>query len=309
MAVCLAACQSPVPDETPAQAPRGRIAITFDDAPMADGAFFTGAERTERLIAALAEARVEGAIIFVLTQNIANQAQGPDRLLAYADAGLVLANHSHTHPWLHRTEPSDYLADIDNASEILADFEGTAPYFRFPYLDEGRTVEKRDLVRAGLLWRGLRNGYVTVDTYDWYMNALAEEAVRRGHSLDIEALGATYVEILADNVEFYDRIAQASLGGSPAHVLLLHENDLAALFVGDLVNELRARGWEIVPALEAYEDPIADIMPDTLFNGQGRVAAIADAAGQLKRSDLIAPNEDEVWLRTEFIRRGLLPAD
>ena len=308
-AFCVAACQSAVPPEKPTPAPRGRIAITFDDAPRGDGEFFTGAERTERLIAELAEAGVEGAMIFVLTENIALEAQGADRLRAYTDAGLVLANHSHTHSWLSRTDVADYLADIDTASGLLAGYESTAPFYRFPFLDEGRTSEKRDALRAGLQARGLRNGYVTVDTYDWYMNALAEEAVRKGHAPDMQALGSTYVEILAGNVEFYDRIAQATLGRSPAHVLLLHENDLAALFVGDLVKELRARGWEIVPALEAYDDPIAEVDPDTLFNGQGRVAAMADTEGLFKRSDLIAPDEDEDWLRAEFVRRGLLPAD
>ncbi len=248
-------------------------------------------------------------MFFVLTENIADQAEGAARLKAYADAGFLLANHTHTHPGLSRTEVEDYLAGIDEASAILSGFEGNTPFFRFPFLDEGRTAEKRDTVRAGLEARGLRQGYVTVDNYDWYMNALAAEAIKKGHPLDLEVLEDAYVENLVSNVEFYDQIAVATLGRSPAHVLLLHENDLAALFVGDLVNELRAKGWQIVPAEEAYADPIAAELPDTLFNGQGRVAAIAHVTRRYKPAELIAPNEDEDWLRADFLRRGLLPAE
>ena len=148
-----------------------------------------------------------------------------------------------------------------------------------------------------------------MDTFDWYMNALAAEAVSKGHPLDMDALGAGYVETLVSDVEFHDSIAQAALGRSPAHVLLLHENDLAAMFVGDLVNELRKGGWEIISAEDAYADPVSANVPDTLFNGQGRVAAIAYAKGLYKRSELIAPDEDEDWLRADFIRGGLLPEE
>lgn len=304
LAVTLTACQT-----QPASEPRGRIALTFDDAPLGDGVFLTGAERTERLIAALAEAGVEGAMLFVLTENIEDEPGGADRLRAYTAAGHVLANHTRSHSGLSATEPDIYLADIDAATKTLAAYDNVAPYFRFPFLDEGRTVEKRDALRAALQARGLKQGYVTVDNYDWYLNSLAAEAVRSGHPIDMDALRDAYVEILISDVEFYDRIAQAALGRSPAHVLLLHENDLTALFVGDLASALRMRGWAIIPALDAYEDPIAAQLPDTLFNGQGRVAALAHAAKLYKARDLIAPDEDEDWLRGEFIRRGLLPAE
>ena len=284
-----------------------RIAITFDDAPRDDGPFFSGAERTETLVAALQAADVSGAMFFVATGRISETSQGLDRIKAYAEAGHVLANHSHSHSWLWQSEAADYLADIDRASETLEPLEGYQPFYRFPFLDEGRTAEKRDAVRVGLAERDLEHGYVTVDNYDWYMQALVKQAVDSGFSLDRATLGQAYVELLMQSVNFYDDIARGHLGRSPAHVLLLlHENDLAALFIDDLVIELRKQGWQIIPALEAYRDEIAQTLPDTLFNGQGRVAALAHVQGTSPR-DLIHISEDETWLRVEFIRRGLLP--
>ena len=286
-----------------------RIALTFDDAPRGDGPFLSGEERTDRLIAALADVGAEGSMIFVTTENLdATGVSGAARIRSYVDAGHVLGNHSHDHMWLWKNDADTYVADIDAASGKLAAFDSVAPYFRFPFLDEGREVEKRDAVRAALADRGLSNGYVTVDNYDWYMVSLASEAQKAGHDVDMDDLRDAYVELLVGAVEFYDAMAIETLGRSPAHTLLLHENDLAAMFVDDLVRALQARGWTIVPALEAYEDPISQYEPDTLFLGQGRIAAMAQEAGR-EPADLVHLTEDEAMLREEFLKRGLLPQE
>jgi len=287
--------------------PTRQIALTFDDATLGDGPFYTGVERTEALIASLAEADVEGAMIFVTTGHVDHEGEnGENRLRRYVESGHSLGNHSHSHMWLHKTPTDDYIADLDTAIARLKDFDGVEPYFRFPYLDEGRSIEKRDALRAALAERGLKNGYVTIDDYDWYMVSLAQEALDAGHELDLDELRNAYVELLVDVADFYDAMAQDALGRSPRQVFLLHENDLAAMFIDDLASGLRADGWEIIPALDAFADPIADYEPDTLFLGQGRVAAMAYEAGRSPR-DLVHMTEDEDALRAEFIRRGLLP--
>lgn len=296
---------APADAQTAPAVPRGTIAITFDDAPRGDGAFFTGSERTRALIDALDRADVDGAMIFVTGRNAEARADGLDRLQAYAAAGHSLANHSYSHTWLWQSEPDDYLADLDRTTRLLEALPGHTPYFRFPFLDEGRTVEGRDVLRHGLAERGLRNGYVTVDNYDWYMDALVQRAVAAGREVDMDALRQAYIDILLEGIDFYDTLARETLDRSPAHVLLLHENDLAALFIDDLAAALREAGWQIVPAQTAYADPIADMLPDTLFNGQGRVAALAHAAGLRPAREMIPPFEDEAWLEAEFARRGV----
>ncbi|WP_189367376.1 polysaccharide deacetylase family protein [Tateyamaria omphalii] len=283
-----------------------RISFSFDDAPMDAGPLLDGRARTNMLIAALDATGIRGAAFFVLTQSLVQNPDGAERLRAYADAGHVLANHTHTHPWLRATEPPEYLADIDRAAEMLAVFDNVQPYFRYPYLDEGNTRQKRLAVIDGLQTRGLSNGYVTIDTYDWYMQALVAEAVEAGHQIDMRKLGQIYVEILVETIEFYDALALQTLGRHPDHVLLLHENDLAAMFVDDLAEALTRDGWEIIPVAEAYTDTIADMQPDTQFNGQGRVAAIAHSNGAHPRQ-LVSPTEEEDILRARFVASGLLP--
>ena len=70
------------------------------------------------------------------------------------------------------------------------------------------------------------------------------------------ALRDLYVETHVEAAEFANALMIRAIGRSPAHVMLLHETDLAALFVGDLVAGLRAKGWTIVTADAAYADPI-----------------------------------------------------
>lgn len=283
------------------------IALTFDDAPTGNGAFFSGAERSQRLLEALVDVYVDGTLFFVATANIQRSGtEGIQRLQNYAKAGHFLASHSHQHLSLNTTPPSVYLADLDESLAALESFDSVLPFFRFPFLHEGRTLEYRDPVREGLDKRGLKNGYVTIDNYDWYMDNLTKEAARAGHAIDMDVLRSVYIDVLIQAIEFYDAVAQNYLKRSPRHILLLHENDLAALFIDDLVIELRQRGWVTISAPEAYTDPIASHQPKTFFLNQGRVAAIANERGAPAK-ELIHPAEDEEYLRRLFLERGLLP--
>lgn len=255
-----------------------KISLSFDDAPRGQGPMFSGLERTEALLKALEEVEAGPAVFFVLTKQL-NSTEKHQRIAQYAKAGHLIANHSHTHPWLHKTELEDYLADIDRAETALDGFDNRRDWFRFPYLDEGRSNPLRDQMRDALSKRDLFSAYVTIDNYDWYLESKWKDAVESGKQVDMVALREVYLQILLSATEFYDQLAQEELGRSPIHTLLLHENDLAAMFIDDLVIELKNQGWEIVDPDTAYKDPIANHLPKTMKTGQGRVAALAIDAG------------------------------
>ena len=274
--------------------PTKRIALTFDDAPMGAGAMFTGDERTTVLIETLAKSK-SGPVAFFCRTNGFAKPGGKARIESYARAGHLIANHTHSHKWLMRMDVAAYIADIDEAERNLAGIENRRPWFRFPYLDEGVPLEKRDAVRAALKERGLMNGYVTVDNYDWYIAVQWQKAVKAGRPVDMNALQNAYVDMLMGAVHFYDEAAVETFGRSPVHVILLHENDVAALFIDDFIDALRADGWEIVSPDEAYADPIASIVPQTLKTRQGHVAALAIEAGRdPKTFTHMAIEEDQI---------------
>ena len=243
-----------------------RIALTFDDVPRMEGAFLRTDDRRAKLIASLKRAKVKQAAFFVNPGNL-NDINDPveaNRVMDYARAGHVIANHSFSHGNLSDMTAEAYLADIDKAELWLKGRKGYRPWFRFPFLNEGRADKvKRDAIRIGLKERGLRNGYVTAESSDWHIENLTIKAKKEQKLFAPNALRDLYVSWHVEAANFYNDLAVKTLGRSPAHILLLHETDIAALYIEDLVAALRADGWTIITADKAYADPISTAMPDT----------------------------------------------
>ena len=241
-----------------------RIAFSFDDTPRGAGAFLDVGQRPQMLIAALKEGGVKQAAFFVNPGRISNANEGEVVIAAYEAAGHVIANHTSNHVILSRVSAEAFLADVDAAERWLKPRPNYRPWLRFPRLDEGgRDTAKRDLVRAGMRARGIRHGFVTADGWDWYLESMALHAKQSGKTMDIAALRKLYIETHVQSAEFSDRLARRMFARPPVQMLLLHDTDLAALFVADLAKALRAKGWQIVPADTVYADPLAKIIPDS----------------------------------------------
>lgn len=282
------------------------IALTFDDAPTPNSAIMSGVERTDMLINALKKASVPDALFFVKADYIDEQTK--IRLEKYAGAGLQLGNHSYSHRSANDIAADDYLADVYRAKRLLDEYDNVLPYHRFPYLHYGKTLSTIEEYQTALAEMGYLDGYVTVDNFDWYINALLVKAVEQGQAIDYSAASRFYVETLYQAIEFYDELAVTTLGRSPKHVLLLHENDAAALFIGDLVDFLRAQGWKIISPQEAYQDAIAKDFPASALHKQGRIAAIAAAKGteetKLRHASENAEYLDRLFEQANIIQKS-----
>lgn len=258
---------------------RKLIALSFDDVPRMRGAFLTPQERGERLIATMKAKQVDQAAFFLNPGQLTEYGDtrgATQRIREYVAAGHVLANHSFTHPRLGDVSAADYLSNIDAAENWLVKQPGHRPWFRYPFLHEGgKDMAKRDAVRAGLKARGLLNAYVTIDGSDWNMEDQALRAVKAGKKIDMGALRDLYVETHVQSADFTDALMVRTLGRSPAHMLLLHETDMAALFLGDLIDALRRDGWEIISADGAFADPIYRSTPETPFAAGTLAEALA----------------------------------
>ncbi len=258
------------------------IAFSFDDAPRAANGYFDGPNRAANLIKELNDHQIKQAAFFATTQNI--NLEGAQRLHAYAKAGHIIANHTHTHPDINKTALSDYISEISQADKLLSPYATFKPWFRFPYLREGDTLEKRDGVRAFLSDKGYFNAYITLNNYDWHLESLFQNALKQKKKIDMEKLKALYVDVIMQGINYYDELAVSYLKRSPKHILLLHETDLNALFVGELANTLRANGWRIIDIETAYQDDIATYSTQSVMKyNPGRIGEIAKDNGQKKQ--------------------------
>jgi len=278
------------------------LAITFDDSPRFARGYFDGQTRAKKLIEALKSHNVEQVAFFSVGKNLDNE--GINRLKLYADAGHIIANHTNSHPNFNQLALIDYQQDFIKAENLLKQFSTYKKLFRFPYLREGNTLLKRDGMRKALDELGYINAYITLNNYDWYIENLFQKAIKDSADFNFDKLRKFYVDVLVQSIEYYDAMAEKHLGRSPKHMLLLHEMDITALFIGDLVDELRARGWEIISPEQAYTDEIAQYKTDRILkHNPGRIGEIARDKGQTK--GLWHESCDEEYLDIRFKKEVL----
>lgn len=278
------------------------IAISFDDSPRFARGYFTGEERAKRLIDALKKHKVEQVAFFSNSNKL--NAEGLKRMTYYDSSNHIIANHSHSHPNINTTSLADFRQEILKADSILQHFKNYRKLFRFPFLREGNSLEKRDGIRKLFKEHGFKNAYITLNNYDWYIESLFQKAIKSGKKVDLKRLEKFYVNVLMQSITYYDEMAIRYLGRSPKHVLLLHEMDISALFIGALVDELRNKGWRIISVEEAYTDEIANYETKELFPfNPGRIGEIARDKGQKK--GLWHNSLDESYLEERFKKEVL----
>jgi peptidoglycan/xylan/chitin deacetylase (PgdA/CDA1 family) len=129
----------------------------------------TAAQRNQALLAALARHKVKAALMVTANRG-ANQPEGLALARAWGQAGHVIGNHTMSHPDLHQSTLAQYQQEVLDCDRIIATLPGYTKWFRFTFLREGDTPEKRDGMRTFLKAQGYRNAYVSLDTSDWRLN-------------------------------------------------------------------------------------------------------------------------------------------
>jgi len=249
--------------------------LSFDDSPRGD-TYLSGQDRTESLLSVLANHGVSEAVFYSNSRND----ELSDRLMAYSNAGHVIANHTANHPNLESVEAADYIADIELAHQRLSRYPTYQKWFRYPMLREAvDDPEKHQRVKNYLTNAGYRQGFVTVEVYDWHIDLRFQNEVANYSQEDFDRFRNFYINLLWDSLKFYERLAQEALGYSPVHVILLHENDINALFLGDFIRLAKSRGFQTTPSTDAFLDPLASSRWDHCHYSMRRLRTVAEAAG------------------------------
>ncbi len=282
----------------------GELAITMDDPETGDAPLFSPVERNAKILAALAKHHAK-AMLFVCGKRIDGKA-GKALLKTWNDHGHELANHSYSHLSLNAEKVSleTYEADFLRAAPLLSGLSNAVKFYRFPFLKEGDTAEKRDGMRELLKEKGYRNGAVTIDASDWAVNERLVKRLKKDPKADLTRYRNFYLAHIADRAEYYDRLARRVFGREIKHTLLIHHNLLNALFLDDLLALLESKGWKLIPPSEAYEDPIFSRAPKTLPAGESIVWGAAKETGKFDK-ELRYPGEDETYERAGMDRFGL----
>lgn len=245
------------------------------------------------------------AALFVCGMRV-DSPEGREILGAWSDDGHIIANHSYSHKYFHSKTVTlkDFEDDFLRNEPLITSLKGFRPLFRFPYLKEGDTREKRDGFREFLKARGYKMGYVTIDASDWYISDRLEKRLQQNPKADLTSFRDYYLRHIWDRARYYDSLAKRALGREIKHTLLIHDNLLNHLFLPDLLKMFKDKGWKLIDASEAFADPVFSATPDILPAGESIVWAIAKESGKFER-ELRYPAEDGRYEKEEMDRRGL----
>jgi hypothetical protein len=194
-----------------------------------------------------------------------------------------------------------YEQDILRAESLLKDFPNFRKYFRFPMLKEGETAAKRDAMRLFLARNGYRTGHVTIDNSDWIVDQRLTRRLTDSPGADIARYRDFYLEHMWDGHVL--RHAKTTVG-AVSNTLLMHFNLLNALFLGDLIEMFKSKGWQLIDAQEAFTDPVFASLPKVLPAGESIIWSLAKESGKIARN-LRYPAEDGEYEMARMDKLGL----
>ncbi|WOE31834.1 MULTISPECIES: polysaccharide deacetylase family protein [unclassified Acinetobacter] len=277
------------------------LALSFDDG--LDPLTYPAAQHVNHTILQTLKQNKIHAIIYPSISKIGST-EGLNLISEWGKQGHRIGNHGNLHLNLNKNEVnlSDYLNDMQHAHQVFSALEGFVPRYRFPFLKEGNTLEKRQGVRTWLSTHHYQSGAVSIDASDWYYNQLFLKYQQENDQARLEKLKRAYIFHLLDRAKYYDHLALQTLGRSPKHVLLLHVRAINAAWLEDIIYSFQKDGWQFIDSDTAYQDTIYHIQPNLLPAGESIIWSIAQIYGV---KNLRYPAEDAPYEYSNLIQHGL----
>lgn len=283
---------------------RPLISLTMDDPNIYFESRMKWQEANKRILSALEDHKLKAAL-FVCGKRI-DQPEAKGLVAQWDDAGHLICNHSYSH--LMFTDPAitydQFSSDFLRNEPLIAPYRHRTQLFRYPFLKEGDTAEKRDRFRALLKSNGYKVGHVTVDASDWYVNQRIAERMEKDHQAKLEPYRDYLVAHLLDRAAFYRQLSVEVVGREIPHTLLIHYSYMNALFLSNVLQAFEQVGWQWIDADRAYRDPVFQREPQILPAGESLVWALAKEGGRFN-DRLRYPGEDGEYEKAKMDALGL----
>lgn len=280
------------------------ISFTFDDGSIDDIGSYKLEVWNQQLLDNLKKHKLK-AILFSAGGN-KSTAKGKYVLSSWNNAGHFIANHTISHPNFNSKNISleSFKLELTQNDAIISKYSNYLPYFRFPYLKEGNTPEKVNGFRQFLQEKGYKNGHVTIDASDWYVDSRLVKRLKENPKADITGFREFYKQHLFNRAIFYDSLSYQMTNRHINHVMLLHHNLAGALFLDDLIQHFKDNGWEVIDADKAYQDTIFQTEINNIPAGESLIWALAKKSGKFNNV-LRYPAEDGDYEKPLMDKLGL----
>jgi peptidoglycan/xylan/chitin deacetylase (PgdA/CDA1 family) len=244
--------------------PSRSMVVTFDDLPYVavEHHDLPSAQRATKEILRVLRARHVPVVAFVNEGKlqVAGEVDARIALLQqWVDAGMILGNHTYSHPDFNTLTIQQFQDEIIKGEVITRRLmQSRQPYqlyLRHPYTHTGDTQAKKEAIEDFLAARGYKVTPHTIDSMDYVFNTCYVRALRNKDQAMARRLREAYLNFTIAATEFAERFSPEIFGREIPQTLLMHANDINADCLDEMLRRLAARGYRFVTLDEAMSDP------------------------------------------------------
>lgn len=277
------------------------IAITVDDLPAA-GSLPAGISRLDianQMLTTFKKHHITGVYGMVNGNKVTNDKDGFLVLQKWLQAGHHLGNHTFSHLDLAKVEDKSYIHDIQKNDDLLSQLAPSNKYkfFRYPYLAEGNTIDKRDAIRNYLFAHHYQIAPVTVDFFEYEWIDPYIRCLKMNDTQSIPWLKKSFIEQSLNALIIAHELSQRLFHREIKNILLIHIGYFDAVMLDELLTAYEKQGIKFISLQEALTDPIYQINPNivrdrsyTLLN-QIRLARKIENPDNVKKLYASLPEE------------------
>jgi peptidoglycan/xylan/chitin deacetylase (PgdA/CDA1 family) len=235
-----------------------QVAITFDDLPE-HGDLPPHVSRLQvarSILTTLRQQHMPPVYGFINAVALEDTPGEINVLKAWTAAGQPLGNHTYSHADLAATTVAKYEDDIAKNEPLLQKLMKGEDWrwFRYPYLREGDTLQKRDAIRSYLQQKGYRIAQVSLNFEDWAWNDPYARCSEKHNVKEIAWLHDSYLAAADGSITQFRGFTHELYGRDIPYVLLLHIGPFDAKMLPELIALLRRRGFTFISLPEAMKD-------------------------------------------------------
>ena len=249
------------------------VALSFDDLPAA-GAVPPDETRTKvatDLATELKANHLDGTYGFVNASKLENNPDAQQALRAWVNAGMNIGSHAWSHMSLTSNSAEAFEQDIAKNEPALAEYALGRDWhwFRYPFLWEGDTLDKRHAIRGYLQVHGYRVAQVSLDFEDYAWNDAYARCSTKHDSASIAWLKQSYLDTAAEYIRLGRQEQQIAFGHEIPNVMLLHATAFTTLMLPQLLDLLRTQGFRFASLPDVEKDSAYSLDPDAALKYGG----------------------------------------
>ena len=239
------------------------VAITIDDIP-GNGTVPSSTTRLkieEKILNVLEKHHIKGVYAMMNGKGITEDKNGWLILKNWVDRGQLLGSHTYSHLDFVKTNANDYILDIKKNEPYLIKLMGDSDYkyFRYPYLSEGDTQEKRDAVRKYLFDNQYKIAHVTVDFFEYEWNEPYVRCLNKNDKKSLKWIKDNYIQQSLNALTIAHSLSIMLFENDIKNIFILHINAFTAEMLDRLLTEYERHNVSFISLSEALTDDVYKI--------------------------------------------------